>query len=97
MSTESNRQPLKDKISNREELKRSEIWFQKHSNTDILFSPSVLAKLFVPYSHLIGKKKMSSIKPSTNPKLSEEHIEILKKELGIIELDDKEGGNHKEK
>lgn len=36
-------------------------------------------------------------KPSPNPQLSEKHVEILKKELGIIELEDKDGGNHKQK
>jgi hypothetical protein len=40
---------------------------------------------------------MSSIKPKENPnhELSKEHIEILKKELGILEREDREGENHR--
>ena len=65
------------------------------SDKRILLTPEILSKMFVPYSHIGGHKdKMSSIKPSPNPKLSKEHIEILKRELGFVEGEDDEVGTH---
>jgi hypothetical protein len=53
-----------------------------------------MAKLFIPFSQVGGNhKKMSSVKPNPNHKLSKEHIEILKRELGVVEGDDDEEGS----
>lgn len=59
--------------------------------------PDVLSQLFVPFTQVGGANKMSAIKENPNRTLSDEHIEILKKELGIIECDEEDGGNHAHK
>jgi hypothetical protein len=93
MSIESNdrsRSNEKEEITDKERKREEDLF---------LLPPSLVARLFVPLSHIGGKQKMSSTvpKPSPNPELSKKHVEILKKELGIVELKDKDGGNHKQK
>ena len=68
------------------------------SSSEQWLTPEVMAKLFIPFSQVGGNhKKMSSVKPNPNHKLSKEHIEILKRELGVVEEDNGEDGNHEEK